>query len=204
MRSAGVACSVKIADVIAGILHQGENVLWIGQPGFSLAPSPSERIKLLALFFLSGALIVTIAAHRRFEGSPYVLAFVATLLGLAALAHLVALYRSLKRRSSMIYCLTNERALIVEGAEPKSRAWLRLSYDTPVAVTPKRGGRGHIAFGRKYDFDTEEWPIFRGFAFYDIREVERVAHLVERLQDSMVPPHVIPGVQAMARRKAAE
>lgn len=195
---------VKIADVIAGHLHQGENVLWIGQPGFSLAPSPSERIKLLTLFFLCAALVVVVAAHHRFQGSIFALAFLVLLLGAAILAHLLALHRSLKRRSNMIYCLTNERALIVEGAAPKSRAWLRLSYDTPVAVTQRPGGRGHVAFGRKYDFDTEEWPIFRGFAFYDIREVERVAHLVERLQDSMTPPHVIPGVKAMARGEAED
>lgn len=193
---------VKIADVIAGQLHQGENVLWIGQPGSSIGFSPSERIKLLTLFFLFVALGVTIAAHASFRGSPFVLFFVVALLGAAVVAHFIALYRSLRRRSNMIYCLTNERALIVEGAEPKSRAWLRLSYDTPVAVTQKAFGRGHIAFGRKYDFDTEEWPIFRGFAFYDIRDVDRVAHLVERLQDSMTPPHVVPGVKSMARSEA--
>jgi hypothetical protein len=101
----------------------------------------------------------------------------------------------------MVYCLTNERALIVESRSPRAQAWLRISYDTPVAVTEKAGGRGHIAFGRKYDFDTEEWPIFRGFAFYDIKDVKRVTHLIERLQDGMAPPGVIPGVKAMARNE---
>jgi hypothetical protein len=190
---------VKNTDVISGLLHQGENILWIGQPGFSLAPSPTERVRLLALLFLFGALITVIAVHARFEGSPFVLGFVLLLLGAATVAHFLALYRSIRRRSSMVYCLTNERALIVESAEPRTRAWLRISYDTPVAVTKKSGGRGHVAFGRRYDFDTEEWPILRGFAFYDIREVDRVTHLIERLQDGMAPPGVIPGVKAMAR-----
>lgn len=190
---------VKNADVISQFLHQGENILWLGRPGFSLAPSPSDRVRLLALLFLFGALMVVIAVHNRFEGSPFVLAFVVLVLGSAVLAHFLALQRSLRRRSGMVYCLTNERALIVESGNPKSRAWLRLSYDTPVAVTEKGGGRGHIAFGRKYDFDTEEWPIFRGFAFYDIKDLDRVTHLIERLQDSMTPPHVVPGVKAMAR-----
>ena len=89
-------------------------------------------------------------------------------------------------------------AIIVEGRNPKSRAWLRISYDTPVAVSERGGGRGHVAFGRKYDFDMEEWPIFRGFAFYDIKDIKRVVHLIERLQDGMAPPGVIPGVKAMA------
>ncbi|MEQ1929428.1 MAG: hypothetical protein ABL957_02695 [Parvularculaceae bacterium] len=189
---------MKKTDVISGLLHQGENILWIGQPGFSLAPSPSERVKLLTLVFLFGALMLVVAAHNRFQGSPFVLAFVVALLGAAGAAHLLALFHSLGRRSSMVYCLTNERAIIVEGHNPKSRAWLRISYDTPVAVSERGAGRGHIAFGRKYDFDTEEWPIFRGFAFYDIKDIKRVVHLIERLQDGMAPPGVIPGVKAMA------
>lgn len=187
------------SDVISSFLHDGENVLWIGKPGGGLAPSPSERAHLVALIFIVATLAVAISAHAKLEGDTAVLALVAGLLALAALIQFYALFRSFARRRGIVYCLTNERALIVESSDPRSRAWLRIAYDTPVAVTKTGGGRGHVAFGRRYDFDTEEKPILRGFAFYGIREVERVADLIERLQDGMAPPGTVPGIKAMAK-----
>jgi hypothetical protein len=189
---------VAQADVISKFLHQGENVLWIGRPGFSLAPSPTERTHLIGLVFVAVALMVAVSSVERLEGSIAVLGAVAGLLGLVALFQFYALWRSFTRRGAIVYCLTNERALIIEGSGAKSLAWLRIAYDTPVAVTALGGGRGHVAFGRRYDFDTEEWPIFRGFAFYDIRGVQRVADLIERMQDGMAPPGTVPGIKAMA------
>ena len=187
------------SDVISGFLHEGENILWIGKPGGSLAPSPSERASLVALLFILTALAVAITAAEKLDGDPALLAAVGGFLGLAALLQLHVLFRSFIRRRGIVYCLTNERALIVESTGPKSRAWLRIAYDTPVAVTRTGRGRGHIAFGRRYDFDTEERPIFRGFAFYGIRDVERVSDLIERMQDGMAPPGTVPGIKALAR-----
>lgn len=187
------------SDVISEFLHQGENVLWIGKPGGSLTPSPTERASLVALLFILATLGIAISASDKLNGDPALLAAVGGLLGLAGLSQLYVLTRSYLRRRGIVYCLTNERALIVESTAPKSRAWLRIAYDTPVAITRTGRGRGHVAFGRKYDFDTEERPIFRGFAFYGIREVERVSDLIERLQDGMAPPGTVPGIKAMAR-----
>jgi hypothetical protein len=186
-------------DVISGFLHEGENILWIGKPGGSLAPSPNERASLVALLFVLTTLAVALSAAEKLDGDPVLLAAVGGFLGLAGLLQLQVLYRSFMRRRGIVYCLTNERALIVESSGQKSRAWLRIAYDTPVAVTRTGRGRGHVAFGRRYDFDTEERPIFRGFAFYGIREVERVTDLIERLQDGMAPPGTVPGIRAMAR-----
>lgn len=191
------------SDVISEFLHEGENVLWIGRPGGGLAPSPSERASLVALLFIAATLAIAVSAAERLDGDPKLLAATAGLLGLAGLSQLYVLFRSFLRRQGLVYCLTNERALIVESANPKSRAWLRIAYDTPVAITRIGRGRGHVAFGRRYDFDTEERPILRGFAFYGIREVERVADLIERMQDGMAPPGTVPGIKAMAKATPA-
>jgi hypothetical protein len=190
---------MKNTDVISGFLHQGENVLWIGRPGFTLAPTPTERLHLVTLVLFVAALGFVLFARRGLEGEWGAFWVTAGLLGLATLVQFLSVLKSIRRRAGIVYCLTNERALIIEQTDPRSRAFLRIAYDTPIAVTEHRKGRGHIAFGRKYDFDTEEWPIFRGFAFYDIRDVARVVGLIERLQDGMAPPGTVPGIKAMAK-----
>lgn len=194
---------MKYGEVFSEFLHPGENILWIGRPGFSLRLSTSEFHTLTTAILPAGvaALIAYVfgpkfAAGERFD-FPLIATAAAALLILAAV-QMWRLLRSLARRRVMVYALTNERAMIVEVSGRRSWAWLRISYDTPIALSEGRGRRGHISFGRRYDFDTEEWPLFRGFTFFNIRDYRKVAEMIERLQDGMAPPGVVPGIKAMA------
>lgn len=180
------------AEVFSDFLEEGETVLWIGKPAASFALSPSERAYLLTMIFMLA--LLGLLARRALGAAPDLGGLVLSLALLAAIGLAVVwlsgrpLVRSLSRRRSMVYCLTDRRALIVEETKRKAWAWLRLDYDTPVAYAQGRGRRGHISFGRRYDFDTEEWPLFRGFTFYNIRDPAMVLRLVEDLQKALAPP----------------
>jgi hypothetical protein len=196
---------MKYGEVFSEFLHPGENILWIGRPGFSLRLSSSEFQSLnvalvLSAIYAVGAsvLLPRVIAGPSREVVLLALAVAALLLLPVAAANILVFLRSLARRRLMVYALTNERAMIVEASKKRAWAWLRISYDTPIAMSEGRGKRGHISFGRRYDFDTEEWPLFRGFTFFNIKDYRKVADMIEKLQDGMAPPGVVPGIKAMA------
>lgn len=196
---------MKDSSVISEFLESGERVLWIGRPVMGFALSPSERGYLVTMLAMLG--VFAWFAWRIFHGGP--LGANAVNLGwfvIMAVSPLAILwfagrplFRSLSRRRRMVYCLTDRRALIVEASKRKIWAWLRIDYDTPIAVTEASVRRGHISFGRRYDFDTEEWPLFRGFTFYNITGVGAVVDQVVALQKRLAPS----GVDAGGRRSAA-
>lgn len=186
------------AEVFSDFVEEGETVLWIGKPAASLALSPSERAYLLTMIFMLA--LLGLLARRALDGASDLSGGLVLSLALLAAIGLAVVWlsgrplaRSLSRRRRMVYCLTDRRALIVEETKRKAWAWLRIDYDTPVAYTQARGRRGHISFGRRYDFDTEEWPLFRGFTFYNIKDPANVVRLVEDLQKSLAPPGAATG-----------
>jgi len=200
---------MKDAGVFSDFLEEGENVLWIGKPAATFALSPTERSYLFAMAFMLALLgwlgwgVIAGAGARISPGAMMVTGLLsAVAVGVVWLSGR-PLVRSISRRRRMVYCLTDRRALIVEATKRKAWAWLRLDYDTPVAVTEARGRRGHISFGRRYDFDTEEWPLFRGFTFYNIKDHAKVVGLVEDLQKSLAPPDAKTGRARMASEKGA-
>lgn len=180
---------MKTEEVFQRYLEKGETILWIGRPGPGHTLTPAEIRHLVYLL-----LVTIVVAFAGADFLPRALAgslaggvvLTLALLGVEALAAFVfagSVVRSFRRRAAMLYCLTTDRALIVEASEKRHWAWVRLAEDTPISVVETRGGRGSVSIGRRYDFDTEDWPLFRGFTFYNVPNVSQIQRIIERLQD---------------------
>lgn len=180
---------MKAEDVFQDYLEKGESILWIGRPGPGRTYGPSDARRA---FYFSALTLLLIAIGAYFGPRVAAMSLAgAIVLGAALIvaetiffaAHIRPIGRAMRRRAAMLYCLTNERALIVEAALPRRWAWVRIADDTPIAVTELGGGRATISIGRRYDFDTEDFPLFRGFTFYNIKDGDVVRRKIERLQD---------------------
>ena len=190
---------MKAEEVFQRYLEKGETILWIGRPGPGRTLTPAEVRHLVYLLFITAFLAwmgVDLLPQARAGSLSGFLVLLLVLIGVWSIAAYVfagSVVRSFMRRAAMLYCLTTDRALIVEASERRHWAWVRLAEDTPVSVTEHGQGRGSVSIGRRYDFDTEDWPLFRGFTFYNVKNVEQVRRMIDRLQDGYHANRAISG-----------
>ncbi|MBY0421097.1 MAG: hypothetical protein K2Q06_02255 [Parvularculaceae bacterium] len=180
---------MKAEEVFQRFLEKGETILWIGRPGPGRTLTPAEVRHLVYLGLITVGLgivgfdLLPRAAEGSLAGAVVLFLMLAAVEAASAFVFAGSVVRSFRRRTVMLYGLTTDRAIIVEAGQKPHWAWVRLAEDTPIAVTEYGGGRGSISIGRRYDFDTEEWPLFRGFTFYNVKNVDQVRRILDRLQD---------------------
>ena len=169
-----------IRRAFADDLHPGERILWAGQPGGALLSKADFFVIPFSLAWAGG--VFAFAASAIFAGRPQdILFFVPFLLAgvYLTIGRFVIKYRY---RKGTVYAVTDERVIERRG---RTVRFLALAQLPSVDVT-SRGDRGTVAFGL-VDRATEQfintglggWSRTGALAFFDIREPQRVAGIIE-------------------------
>jgi len=166
-------------------LKPGESLAWAGQPNPNRYMRTGFKEWLFfipwtafALFWMARASDVWVSGSGiewkefPFLGLPFLL------IGLGGLAYPLWMRR---RAISMIYAISNQRAIAIEGEKPITVVSYRALDITSIERTEHQDGSGNVVLWTEHYRDSDGYRQTRQHGFFAIDDVRHVARLAERL-----------------------
>jgi hypothetical protein len=167
-------------------LEPGEKLLWSGRPATGLRLRPSDAVRIPFGLFFCGAVVHMVSTTSASGGWQF---FHLWALFFAAIALYLVVGRffvDAHRRSTMLYGLTDRRALIVSGAMSQTVSSVYLSTIEDATLSERASGEGSIRLtwpaSRYWLSDGGLWVggADRGYSFEFIRNPAQVYSLIQR------------------------
>lgn len=172
------------ADDWDGILREGEDILWQGQPdgGVYIDPSRVPTVIIALLMTVAGGAIVAATAGQ--GGDEGVIAVLMCIAGIGLL--IGQIWGPTRKRRHTFYTLTTERAILGVALPGQPRAIESFEIDPNKTYTRQPGAFGSIVFDhRKSMLKVNRKPQYHAVGFMRFDEADKVLRMVEDVQANM-------------------